>query len=103
MHYLMTTTAAARLWPHLLAVVGLLALLALAGHLLVRHFGHRATGATGGRRMRVLERLPLGQRSALLLVEVDGARMVLGAADGRVELIKELKADLDDEGNGDGA
>ena len=39
-------------------------------------------GAGPGRRMRVLERIPLGPRSGIALVEVPGRRVVVGIAEG---------------------
>ena len=68
----------------------ILGLIAVAAWAVVRFGRHRFGAAGGERRMRVVERLPLEPRRSLYLVEVDGAALLLGAADGSVRLIKEL-------------
>jgi flagellar protein FliO/FliZ len=43
--------------------------------------------------MRVVEKLPLDARRSLYLIEVAGRRMLVGAGDGPLTLLKELPAE----------
>ena len=43
-----------------------------------------------GRDLRVVEKLPLDARRSLYLIEVAGQRMLIGAGDGPLTLLKEL-------------
>lgn len=45
---------------------------------------------TGGRHLRILDALPLGTRERLVLVEVDGERVLIGIAGGRIERLHAL-------------
>jgi flagellar protein FliO/FliZ len=47
----------------------------------------RSAGGT----MRVVEKLPLDARRSLYVVEVDGRRLLLGAGDGPLTLLRELQ------------
>ena len=47
-------------------------------------------GATGGGRVRVLERVPLDPRRTLYLVEVGGKVLLLGAGDGAMTTLAEI-------------
>jgi flagellar protein FliO/FliZ len=46
-----------------------------------------------GREMRVVEKLPLDARRSIYLIEVAGQRMLVGAGDGPLTLLKELPAE----------
>ena len=71
--------------------VAILALIAAAAWLFVRFVAPRLRGVKGASRMRMLERLPLEPRRSLYVVEVDGAPLLIGVADGSVRLLKELE------------
>lgn len=43
-----------------------------------------------GEHMRVIERMPLGPRHQLMLVEIEGRRLLLGASDSGVNHLVEL-------------
>jgi len=45
---------------------------------------------TGARHLRILDALPLGTRERLMLVEVDGERVLIGIAGGRIERLHAL-------------
>jgi flagellar protein FliO/FliZ len=44
-----------------------------------------------GKRLRVVEKLPLDARRSLYVVEVDGRQLLLGAGDGPLTLLRELE------------
>lgn len=72
--------------------VAILALIAAVAWLFVRFVAPRLRGVKGRRsRMRLLERLPLEPRRSLYVVEVDGAPLLIGVADGSVRLLRELE------------
>jgi flagellar biogenesis protein FliO len=73
------------LWPMLVALA-VLALLGIAAVLVSRRLGWNAA-ARPGRRLRVVERLPLSRQSALLLVECDGHTLLVGQAGASIRLI----------------
>lgn len=73
-----------RVTGSLLLVLGLAYLAAW----LFRRFGGARLQPSA--RLRVLASTPLGQRERIALVEVDGQRMVLGVAPGRVTLLQGL-------------
>ena len=50
----------------------------------------RQVRGTGGRHLRILDALPLGTRERLVLVEVDGERVLIGIAGGRIERLHAL-------------
>lgn len=60
--------------------------------LMGKHYGGRFGGASPS--MKVLERLPLGADSALLIVKVNGQVFLLGAAQQQITLLRELDAGL---------
>ncbi len=70
--------------PIALAVV-ITAILALRGLL-----GLGRRGASLGRRMRLVESCALGPRSRLHVVEVDGERLLVGAGEGGISLLRRL-------------
>ncbi len=72
-----------------LKTFGVLAAIALLAWVLVRFVAPRLRYRTGKPRMQVLERLSLEPRRSLYLVEVDGRQMVIGVAEGGINLIKE--------------
>jgi flagellar biosynthetic protein FliO len=75
-----------------LALGGVLGLLLLAGRVLRRSALVRwAGGGTG--RVRVLERVPLDARHALVLVQMGGAQFLLGTSDHGVQLLHRLELD----------
>ncbi len=70
----------------LLSTVALVAVCALAVGTL-RLLGPRKLG---GHDLRVVEKLPLDARRSIYLIEVAGQRMLVGAGDGPLTLLKEL-------------
>ncbi len=70
-----------------MATVIVLVLLAATLWLLRRGL-HRPS--TGGAAMTVETSLPLGERRSLLIVSVDGRRLLLGLAPGQVRMVTEL-------------
>lgn len=54
---------------------------------------------TEGKRLKVLERVSLGQRQGLYLVRIDGQDLLVGITEGGMKLLKELE--LQDKGAGD--
>ena len=48
-----------------------------------------------GEHMRVVERLPLGPKHQLMLVEVEGRRLLLGASEGSINHLAELDPVID--------
>ena len=63
-------------WPMLKGLA--LCLAAFCGIVFLIQKFHPGQGVAGTRRMRVIERLPVAQKSALLLVEVDGKTKLIG-------------------------
>lgn len=78
--------------PWLDAVVATLAVLALLGATLwlLRKGLNRQTGTGTG--MRVESSLSLGDRRSLVVVTVEGRRLLMGVAPGQVRLVTELGA-----------
>lgn len=72
-------------WQAMAAVVVTIALLAAAAWLLRRSRAHLA-GVT----MRVETALPLGERRSLVIVTVEGRRLLLGMTPHQVALVTEL-------------
>lgn len=54
---------------------------------LLRRFGGPRLATS--QRLQVLASVPLGQRERLALVDVDGERLLIGVAPGRVELLRD--------------
>lgn len=52
-----------------------------------KKYNPKAVQRVGGRRMRVIERLPIAQKTALLLVEVDGRTVLLSVGSDRVSQV----------------
>lgn len=67
----------------LLAVGGL----AVAAWLYLRW---RKTSIGSGRRLEVLDRVPVGRNAALALVAVDGRRLLVGVSQDGVRLVRDL-------------
>lgn len=63
-------------WP-MLKGLGL-CLATLCGLVFILKKLNRVSSAGSGRRLKVLERLPIGQKSTLVLVEVDGVTRLIG-------------------------
>lgn len=66
-----------------------LALIVLCAWLLRRFGGPRLRPS---QRLQVLASVPLGQRERLALVDVDGQRLLIGVAPGRVDLLRDCGA-----------
>lgn len=66
--------------------LGLCLAVFLIGVALYKRVG-KGQGAGGGRRLRIVERLPLTQRTALVMAEVDGARVLLSVGTERVNVL----------------
>jgi flagellar biogenesis protein FliO len=58
----------------------------------LQRFGGLAAGARGARRIEIVETRPLGGRRSLLLVEVEGRRLLLGASEAGLAPLAELGA-----------
>lgn len=89
--FLTPTSAATDLGLLVVETVAILALIAVAAWAFVRFAAPRLRGVRGKSRMRVLERLPLEPRRSLYVVEVDGARLLIGVAEGSVRVLRELE------------
>jgi flagellar biosynthetic protein FliO len=57
---------------------------------LLQRFGGLAARARGARRIEIVESRPLGGRRSLLLVEVEGRRLLLGASEAGLAPLAEL-------------
>ncbi len=51
---------------------------------------NKAFASIDGRRMKIIERLAIGGKSGLLIVQVDNKELLLGTTDGDVKLIQQL-------------
>lgn len=80
----------APLWPAL-AVLGALVLVAAAAAYGARRFGWRRI-AGAGRRLRILERLPVSRQGALLLVECDGRTLLIGQSGSSIRLVDRMES-----------
>ncbi len=79
--------------PGLLDVLRVLAALALVSGVavLVGNFmRRRGLGRSAGRTLRVDERLGVGRGVQLMVVEVEGRRLLLGVSEAKVSLVTEL-------------
>jgi flagellar biosynthetic protein FliO len=76
--------------PVAVALVGLLAL-AVAALALLRRFGNPFPGTAQARRLKLVERLAVSRRSALLLVELDGRTLLLGQSGEQLSLLQETE------------
>ncbi len=96
------------LWRAILATLGL-AVLALVAWYAIQH-GSPGWREARGKRLLVIEALPVSMNGRLLLVEADGRRLLVGATPGSVRLVADLgpaaepedTADREDDGGGDG-
>jgi flagellar biogenesis protein FliO len=73
--------------------------LALAAFFIGVHLHRRMTGATApvrSRRLKVVERLPIGAKTALVLVEIDGRPIVLTIGSDRVTALESPSMELAD-------
>ena len=77
----------------LLVAIVVVALLAVAAWMLRRHSPVRR----GRQSMAIESGLPLGERRSLLIVSVEGRRLLLGLAPSQVTLITELRAEAPSE------
>jgi flagellar protein FliO/FliZ len=99
--FLDQSSAGADLGLLVVETVAILVLIAAAAWLFVRFLAPRLRGVKGRSRMRLLERLPLEPRRSLYVVEVDGAPLLIGVADGSVRLLKELGPGEPPDGEGE--
>jgi flagellar protein FliO/FliZ len=77
--------------------LAVLAVIAALAWLFTRFVGPRLGLRGRGARMRVVERLHLEPRRSLYIVEVDGESLLVGVADGAVNLVAMLGAAGDGE------
>lgn len=71
-----------------------LALVLGLGYYGLRFLGaHRGTGVGRGRRMRIVESIPLGPKRMLLLVSVRDEEFLLGSSESGILLIRRWKAE----------
>lgn len=83
------------------AIVATLAVLGLLGATLWVLRRGLARHTAKGVAMRVEGSLTLGERRSLVIVQVEGRRLLVGLAPGHVGLVTELKAGAPDVGGGD--
>lgn len=76
----------------LIVLIIMVALLFVAARLLRRLPAFRPPV---GEHMRVVERMPLGPKHQLLLVEVEGRRLLLGASESQIHQLAELDPVVD--------
>lgn len=72
------------LWSFVKSMLMLALVLGLAYLVLHQGLGRLVQRTQGGRRVRVVERVPLEQRRSLYLVEVDGQEILLAGTDGAI-------------------
>ncbi len=72
-------------------LVALPLVLGLAYLVLKYGLARRYVTASGSRRMKLVEQLPLGPKTTLSLVELGGSYYLLGHQDSSISLVKELK------------
>jgi flagellar protein FliO/FliZ len=89
--FLTQSSAGTDLGLLVIQTIAVLVLIAVAAWAFVRFLAPRLRGVRGQARMRVLERLPLEPRRSLYVVEVDGAPLLIGVADGSVRVLRELE------------
>ncbi len=73
-----------------LEALTVLVLMAAALWVFVRIVRPRIGRLGGGRRMSVVEKLPLEPRRSLYIVEIDDETVVLGVGDGGISFVKRL-------------
>lgn len=83
-------------WPNMLLVLLLLALMAAGSWALVR-FRVVNTGRKNTGRMRIVERLSLEQRKSIYIVTVDEKEMLLGVCDTEISLLGRLEKEHTEE------
>jgi flagellar protein FliO/FliZ len=74
----------------LITTVIVVGVLALAAWALRRSMG---SGRAGGKRVAIETAVSLGERRSLVIVTVEGRRLLLGVAPGHINLVTELDAD----------
>ena len=79
-------------WPFVKMTLMLLVVLGLVYLTLHKGLGSLMARGQDGKRMRVVERISLGERKALFLVEVDGREMLLGTGEHGVAHLVDLSA-----------
>ncbi|MFZ9888362.1 MAG: FliO/MopB family protein [Myxococcota bacterium] len=79
-----TDEAGGFLWSFVKSMFMLALVLGLAYLVLHQGLGRLVQRTQGGRRVRVVERVPLEQRRSLYLVEVDGQEILLAGTDGGI-------------------
>ncbi len=76
-------------WLGLMAYLLLVIALILLSAWLARH---KRAGSSAAHSLRVRAQLALGLREKLVIVQVDGRRLLLGLTPGRIQLLTELAA-----------
>ncbi|NTW04802.1 MAG: flagellar biosynthetic protein FliO [Peptococcaceae bacterium] len=75
----------------LIRTIIILPIVAALAYFFIKYGLGRRVWANGGRRrMRVVEQLPLGPKTAISLVEIDGKYILLSHSENNSSLIKEL-------------
>jgi flagellar protein FliO/FliZ len=77
------------------SILSLLLVLALVVGLLYASKWFMQRRPRGGRRLRFIEAMAVGNKEKLVLVEVDDRQLLLGVSTNQVNLIKELDAPAD--------
>ncbi|MCL6639500.1 MAG: flagellar biosynthetic protein FliO [Firmicutes bacterium] len=78
-------------WAFIKLFVALPVVLVLACFVIRYIIGNKALSGAGARRMRVLERLPLTPKTAVVLLELGGRYYLLALHEAGVTLLKELE------------
>jgi flagellar biogenesis protein FliO len=87
------------LWALLTPVAAILLAVLLAAWFSLWYARRKCIGLPGpgkGRRLKILERLALSQRSALVLVEYDGRPILLGQSGDRLSLVAGAARPIED-------
>lgn len=90
--YGMEETLPAGMLRSVLAAAAMLAVLLAVAWLARRMSGLRLDRSGGEERIRLVSQKPLGMREKLVLVEVDGARVLLGITQNRIQRLHLVEA-----------
>jgi flagellar protein FliO/FliZ len=81
-------------WSIVLTLIGITAVLALT-YFASRWYAGRMGPMMMGKHIKVLDRLVIGKTASILIIELAGARYLLGVTEQGVSILKELDACVD--------